>query len=177
MLVHRSLIAGLAGLAFALPAPANAAIIMDFSDNGPLKGQLEVQAYAFQRSAPPVGRQCHGQRGRGSFTVTKPVDGVSPQLALASQARKGSLLQIDDTKPDGTHVAFQFTDATISKIESASTGEPPMESISFNYTKVQWEVVGCKGLSPIRRDFYRCKDLQALGCTWRDPNPGSFRNF
>jgi type VI protein secretion system component Hcp len=155
MMNHRSLSAtGVAALALLALAPqANAATLMDFPDNAELKGKVEVQAYAFQRSAPPVARQCVGQGGGGTFTVTKPVDAMSPQLAQASQGKKGSVVQIDDAKADGTRVAYQFTNATISAIKPASGGDKPLEQVSFNYAKVQWITVSpCKVAAQPRRN-------------------------
>jgi type VI protein secretion system component Hcp len=136
--------AGFATLAlFILSVPANAATVMTFPDDAELKDPIELQAYSF-RSAPPLARQCIGQGGSGSVTITKPVDAMSPQLTANSQARKGSVVLIDDIKADGKRVAFQFTNAIINSIKPASGGDKAMESISFNFSKIQWITVGCK---------------------------------
>ena len=129
---------------------ASAATVMEFPDNTELKGKAELQAYNF-RSAPPITRQCAGTGSGGTFTVTKPVDGLSPQLAQASKAKKTALVQIDDTKSDGTHVAYQLTNAKINDIKPSNGGA--MEQISFNYTKVQWVTVSpCKVTAAPRRN-------------------------
>jgi ABC-type oligopeptide transport system substrate-binding subunit len=154
MMNHRSLSAtGVAALALlALAAQANAASVMEFPQDATLKGKVVLADYNF-RSAPPIARQCAGQSGRGSFTVTKLVDGLSAQLTEASKAKKGSLLMIDDTKADGTHVAYQLTDATISGIKPATGGVAPMESVSFNYSKIQWITISpCKVAAQPRRN-------------------------
>lgn len=136
---------------FALVQPASAAVVIDFPDNTTLKGRAELQAYNF-RSAPAVARQCAGQGGGGTLTITKLVDALSPQLAEVAKAKTGSLLQVDDTKADGTRVAYQLTNATVTGIKAASGGTAPMEQVSFNYTKIQWITVSpCKAPAPPAR--------------------------
>lgn len=145
MIVHRcalaACIAASAGVAF--PHPAWAATVMDFPEQKVLKDQIQVASYSFQRSAPPLARVCTGAGGGGSFTITKPVDATSPQLADAMKAKSGSVVQLDDTKADGSRVAFQFTNAVIGSIKPAQAGDAPMEAVSFTYSKVQWLTVGC----------------------------------
>ena len=178
MLFKRHVTASFLGTAsFALTAMANAATVMDFSNNPGVTGPIQLQAYSFERSAPPVALQCRGRKGGGSFTVMKPVDETSPQLAKASETRRASALEIDDMRADGTHVAYKFANAVISKIEPAKGDGPPMESVSFTYRKVQWEVDGCKTTTPMRRDFYRCKVLQAFACPWRDTRRTDLPSF
>ena len=128
---------------FAGQAQANAATIMDFPDNAALKGRAEVVAYAF-RSAPPIARQCAGKSNGGSITVTKPVDAMSPQLAQAAQAKSAITMQIDDSKADGTRVAYQMTNATISSVTPKAGGDKPVEQVAFSYSNIQWVTVGCK---------------------------------
>jgi len=154
MLSYRQLFAaGIATVAFiALVQPASAATVMEFPDNATLKGQVELQAYNF-RSAPPVARQCVGTGGSGTLTITKPVDAMSPQIAEASKAKKGALLQVEETKPDGTHVAYRLTDAIANSIKPATGSAAPMEQIAFNYTKVQWITISpCKVVAQPRRN-------------------------
>jgi type VI protein secretion system component Hcp len=128
---------------FVLPTHAVAGTTMAFPENPDMQGQAELQSFAF-RSAPPVAKQCLGQAGSGSLTVTKSVDALSPALAQVAQAKKGSVVQIDDTKPDGTRVAYQLTNATVSSIKPGTGGDKPMETVSFNYSKIQWITPGCK---------------------------------
>ncbi len=137
--------------AFGVPALANATAIMDFPDNPDLTGKVTVETYAFQRSTPPFNRQCNGQTGSGIVSVTKAVDEMSPHLAQVSAAKKPATVQIDETKPDGTRIAFQFTNAMVSAIKPAGGGGKPTESVSFNYAKVQWVTVGCKIKETARR--------------------------
>jgi hypothetical protein len=145
----------IAGLALFAVAPSFAAIVMDFPDHPALTDHVQVASYAFQRSAPPLAKQCTGAGGGGSFTITKPVDAQSPQLAEASRSKGGAQVLLDDTKADGKRVAFRFTDATISSIKPAAGGDQPMESIAFTYSKIQWVTVGCAPppAAPARRDI------------------------
>jgi hypothetical protein len=168
MICHRIvLIAGVSVFAwFGVPSLVSAATVMDFPDNTTLKGGVVLADYNF-RSAPPVARQCAGQGGSGSFTVTKPVDQLSPQLAEASKAKKGSLVQIDDNKADGTHVAYQLTDATISGIKPTGSGDKAMESISFNYSKIRWITVSPCKAPPPRRDNNAAVPSSSYGGTSR----------
>ena len=133
----------------ALTMPSYAATVMDFPDNAELTGKVELTAYNF-RSAPPIARQCTGAGGGGTFTITKPVDALSPQLADASKAKKTAMVQIDDDRSDGTHVAYQLTNARVNEIKPANGGA---EQVSFNYTKVQWITISpCKVVAPPRRN-------------------------
>jgi type VI protein secretion system component Hcp len=144
MYIPRVFFAASAMLAFfAVPVQANAATIMDFPDNAALKGRTEVAAYAF-RSAPPIAKQCAGKGNGGSITVTKPVDAMSPQLAQAAQAKSAITMQIDDSKSDGTRIAYQLTNATISSLTPQAGGDKPMEQVAFTYSNIQWVTVGCK---------------------------------
>lgn len=127
----------------------HAAAVMEFPDGAIVKGKAQVAAYAF-KSVPPVERQCNGQASSGSFTVTKPVDALTPQLAEAAAGKHGTTVLIDDTNPDGTRIAFQLTNATISGIKPAGSATP-MEEVSFNYSKIQWITVSpCKAAAPRR---------------------------
>ena len=143
-MTKRSVIAaGIAGLAFAIPAAASAEIIMDFPDHATLKAtHIPVAAYAFQRSAPPLARVCTGAGGSGTFTVTKPVDATSPDLAEAAKTKTATQVMVDDQKADGKRVAFQFIGATITGVTPAK-GDQAMETVAFSYSKIQWVTVGC----------------------------------
>jgi len=126
-----------------ISAPSFAAVLMDFPEHATLKqSHIPLAAYAFQRSAPPLARVCTGQGASGTFTVTKPVDAASPQLAEAAKTRTGTLVQLDDQKPDGARVAFRFNGAIINSITPVS-GEQGMETVAFTYASVQWLTVGC----------------------------------
>jgi len=155
MITFRIVIASsIASLALFIAAPSSAAIVMDFPDHPALKDHVAVASYSFQRSAPPLAKQCTGAGGGGSFTITKPVDAASPQLAEASQSKSGAQVLLDDTQANGKRVAFQFSDATISSIKPAAGGDQPMESIAFTYSKIQWVTVGCvpPPAAPVRRN-------------------------
>ena len=143
MFIHRNALAVCIAAYAIFAAPASAEIIMGFPQHETLKGQMAVASYAWQRAAPPLARICTGAGGGGRFTVVKPVDDTSPALAEALKAKKGAVVQLSDTKADGTRVAFQFTNATIGSIKPASEGDKPMESIEFNYRGIQCMTVGC----------------------------------
>ncbi len=155
MITFRIVIASsIASLALFIAAPSSAAIVMDFPDHPALKDHVQVASYSFQRSAPPLARVCTGAGGGGSFTIVKPVDAASLQLAEASRSKSAAQVLLDDTKADGKRVAFQFTDATISSIKPAGGADQPMESIAFTYSKIQWVTVGCAPppAAPARRE-------------------------
>lgn len=143
-MTKRSVIAaGIAGLALAIPAAASADIVMEFPEHATLKeAHIPLAAYAFQRSAPPLARVCTGAGGSGTFTVTKPVDATSPELAEAAKTKSATQVVVDDQKADGKRVAFQFTGATITGVTPAK-GDQPMETVAFSYNKIQWLTVGC----------------------------------
>jgi type VI protein secretion system component Hcp len=148
---------------FALLPPASATTVMEFPDDATLTGTVELQAYNF-RSAPPIARQCTGTGGSGTLTITKPVDAMSPQITETSKAKKGVLLQVDDTKPDGTHVAYRLTNAVPNAIKPATGSAAPMEQISFSYTKVQWITISpCKVVAQPRRNNVDTKGLSSSG--------------
>ena len=162
---HRQLfVAGFTMLALcAFAWPARGATVMEFPDSEMLKGTVEIQAYTF-RSAPPITRQCAGTGGSGTFTLTKPVDAMTPQIADVSRAKKGVLLQVDDTKPDGTHVAYRLTNAVPNAIKPATNSAAPMEQISFSFTKVQWITISpCKVVAQPRRNGVDTRGLSSSG--------------
>ena len=144
-MTKRSVIAvGIAGLALAIPAAASADIVMDFPELATLKEtHIPVAAYAFQRSAPPLARMCTGAGGSGTFTVTKPVDASSPELAEAAKTKSATQVLVDDQKPNGKRVAFQFIGATVTAVTPIPKGDQPMETVAFSYSKIQWVTVGC----------------------------------
>ena len=167
-MTKRSVIAaGIAGLAaFAVPAAASADVLMDFPDHATLKQtRIPVATYAFQRSAPPLARVCTGAGGSGSFTVTKPVDASSPELAEAAKTKSATQVLVDDQKADGKRVAFQFIGATITAVTPMTSGDQPMETVAFTYNKIQWVTAGC---APPRQ---RGNGVDALG-SGGPPNMG-----
>jgi len=117
---------------------------MEFPEHATLKEtHIPLAAYAFQRSAPPLLRMCTGAGGSGTFTVTKAVDPTSPDLAEAAKAKSATQVLIDDQKPNGKRVAFQFIGATITAVTPMTKGELPMETVAFSYSKIKWVTVGC----------------------------------
>src|SRR5258705_10590198 len=97
--------AGIAGLAVAIPAAGFADIVMEFPEHATLKeSHIPVAAYAFQRSAPPLARVCTGAGGSGTFTVTKPVDATSPELAEAAKTKSATQGGGAENKPEAKRV-------------------------------------------------------------------------
>lgn len=163
MLSYRQFFAASVAALALYAQPARGTTVMEFPDDATLAGTVELQAYNF-RSAPPITRQCTGTGGSGTFTLTKPIDAMTPQIAEASKAKKGVLLQVDDNKPDGTHVAYRLTNAVPNTIKPQAGSAAPMEQISFSYTKVQWITISpCKVAAQPRRNTVDTKGLSSSG--------------
>jgi hypothetical protein len=64
-------------------------------------------------------------------------------LAEAAKTKSATQVVVDDQKPDGKRVAFQFTGATITAVTPMYSGDQPMETVAFSYSKIQWLTVGC----------------------------------
>ena len=64
-------------------------------------------------------------------------------MAEAAKTKSATQVVVDDQKPDGKRVAFQFTGATITAVTPMYSGDQPMETVAFSYSKIQWLTVGC----------------------------------
>jgi len=75
-----------------------------------------------------------GKRQHKPFVITKEVDKSSPKLAEA--VAKGKVFKtVEIGEANGSYV---LTDVIISSVQPSSGGDRPMESISLNYTKIEW---------------------------------------
>lgn len=73
-------------------------------------------------------------------TITKSMDAASAKLFAESVAGKSKTIKIDLVKTGDTlenYMQYELTDALISSYSISSGGDRPMESISFNFTKIQ----------------------------------------
>ena len=79
--------------------------------------------------------QATGKRQHKPFVITKEVDKSSPKLAEA--VAKGKVFKTVEIG-DATG-SYTLTDVVISSVQPSSGGsDRPMESISLNYTKIEW---------------------------------------
>ncbi|HUG09384.1 MAG TPA: type VI secretion system tube protein Hcp [Opitutaceae bacterium] len=84
-----------------------------------------------------------GKRQHKPFVFTKTVDKSSPKLAEA--AAKGKVFKtVEIGEANGSYI---LTDVVISSVQPSSGGDRPMESLSLNYTKIEW--VAKKGKSEV----------------------------
>jgi len=79
--------------------------------------------------------QATGKRQHKPFTITKPIDKASPILAKALAS--GEVLALIEVGDETT--VHMLRGCVITSIQSAgnSSGDRPMESISFNYEKIE----------------------------------------
>jgi type VI secretion system secreted protein Hcp len=78
--------------------------------------------------------QATGKRQHKPFVITKQVDKSSPKLAEA--VAKGKVFKtVEIGEANGT---YTLTDVVISSVQPSSGGDRPMESLSLNYTKIEW---------------------------------------
>jgi type VI secretion system secreted protein Hcp len=109
---------------------------------------IEVQSYSWGATqpsatmvmgtgAPPTGN------GPGVLTIRKRVDKATPLLARAVQGRtRTPTVTIDLPAPRGQqgYMTYKMTDVIISSYGpgAGAGGAMPMESISMNYSKIEW---------------------------------------
>jgi type VI secretion system secreted protein Hcp len=75
-----------------------------------------------------------GKRQHKPFVFTKEIDKSSPKLAEAvANGKVFKTIEIGDES--GT---YTLTDVVISSVQPSSGGDRPMESLSLNYTKIEW---------------------------------------
>jgi len=78
-------------------------------------------------------------------TVTKLMDGASPKLFTESAtgaAGKEVLIHLVSTgSPGNTYVEYKLTNALISGYSVSSAGDRPSESLSINFTKIQYKFI------------------------------------
>jgi type VI secretion system secreted protein Hcp len=103
--------------------------------------------------ASPVGSA--GNRGASQpsvseITITKLMDGASPKLFTESvTGEKGKVVKIHlvtTGNPGVTYTEYTLTDTLISGYSISSGGERPQESISLNFTKIEYK------FTPLEKD-------------------------
>jgi hypothetical protein len=141
----------IAGANFAPPNPAGPAIGTLTLGSGP--GAVTVPIQAYDAPAPNIGSQSSGS-GAGKvtfnpFSITRKIDKSSPILAKACAAGKHythAMLTI--RKAGGTQkedLEYKLTDALISSYGVSSGGDHPTESLSLNFTKIEFKNVPLNG--------------------------------
>ena len=112
-------------------------------------GQIELNSFQWG-----VGRAISSPTGGGGdreaaapsvseITVTKPLDKASPALLSQSLAGEGKLVVISFVKSDNgqlkTYLKVTLTNTLISSFSMSSGGDRPTESLTFNFTKIQFD--------------------------------------
>lgn len=100
----------------------------------------------------PVGAATNREASEPSVsevTVTKPMDASSVAIfGEACTGRKGKKVEIHlvtTGNPGETYCEIELTNALVSGYSISSGGDRPTESISFNFTKIQYKYSGGKG--------------------------------
>lgn len=94
------------------------------------------------------------------ITVTKTMDGFSPEALKQAIGGEGVQVKIDITRTDGpgTHQAFQkyiLEGTMVSGYSLSSGGDRPSESLSLNFTKFDSEYIKVDDkLSPVTTGHY-----------------------
>ena len=114
------------------------------------KGEIDLLSYSWGASQAGT-MQFGGGGGAGKvsmqdFQFTMLINKSSPKLMLAcadgTHFKKATMTARKAGKDQQEFVKINFTDIIISSYQTSAHGgggEIPMESISFNYTKVEWE--------------------------------------
>ncbi len=147
-----SIIGGLVATTLLSTAPTISAAQADYFlkidgvDNGAANG-IEVNSWSFGASNPSVATgggglgSGVGKVSRKGFTITKTLDKASPLLysAQVSGKRLKNATFTANTS-SGTQLKITMSDVTVSSYTvSGEQGQPPMETISFNYTKIEFK--------------------------------------
>lgn len=79
------------------------------------------------------------------IVVTKTMDGASPKIftesATGVKGKKVEIHFVSTGSPGATYVEYELTDALISGYSISSGGDRPTESITFNFTKIQYKFI------------------------------------
>lgn len=70
--------------------------------------------------------------------MTKNQDSASPLLFQEATTGKATFVTIDFVKDGNVYLRLEMTGTLISSF-SLSAGEPPMESLSFNFEKIEYK--------------------------------------
>ena len=92
---------------------------------------------ALRESPTMASGMATGKRMHKPLTITKELDKASPLLARAC-ATGEHLKEVDvalASKPGGF---YKLTDVVISSDMKSGGGSAPMETVSFNYQKIEW---------------------------------------
>ena len=112
-----------------------------------------IELHSFQWG---VGRGISSKTGRGAdreasapsiseITVTKSQDKSTTKLLDEALQGEGKKIQIDFVKTDGkkleTYMFYKLTEAMISGYSISSGGDRPSESLSLNFTKIEYKAI------------------------------------
>ncbi len=107
---------------------------------------IEVLSWSWgvtQTGSPRAG--AGGGAGKTQFkdlTVTKKLDAASPQLFVDTAAGRHiarATLTVRPTPGSQEYMRYTLTEALISGVSVDSSSGAPVESLSFNYGKIEWE--------------------------------------
>ena len=111
------------------------------------RGAIDVQSFSWgmSNSGAPAG----GGAGKASFqdiNFTRYIDKSSPLLAKACASGKHiakAEIFVRKSGGSGDYYVITLTDVLVSSIDfqGDSSGSRPVESISFNFTKIEWRYV------------------------------------
>lgn len=133
------------------------------------KGEIEIQSFSWGVSNSGSFSSGGGGAGKASFQdmhFTRRLDKASPALALAcatGQPIRSAVLVCRKSGSDGQPVEYYkitLTDILVSSVAtggSSGGGDLPTESISLNFTKIEWEYLptDASGLpgEPVRTEY------------------------
>jgi type VI secretion system secreted protein Hcp len=117
---------------------------------------IEITSYSWNVSNPiqaspsNVGRTT-GRPNFGELVVTKALDSTSPIIAddCASARNLGkvvlSLVRQDEQQGENlTYMKYELFNTLVSAVSVGGSGDIPVETISFNYSGINWIYIGQK---------------------------------
>lgn len=82
------------------------------------------------------------------ITITKSMDSASSKIfteaATGTKGKKVEFHFVSTGSPGATYIEYELTDALISGYSLASGGDRPPESMSINFTKIQYKFIPLK---------------------------------
>lgn len=119
------------------------------------KNWIEVGSLQFgigRGISTPAGATANREASEPSVsevTVTKMLDGSSPKLftesATGAAGKKVEIHLVSTGSPGNTYVEYTLTNALISAYSLSSGGDRPSESISINFTKIEFKFIPYDG--------------------------------
>jgi len=139
-------------------------MILDIADMEVYKGETNIQGYTDKieilsyswnvsnpiQSSPSNTGRTTGRPNFGELVITKKLDLTSPRFAFSCAAAENIgtvklfLLRQDDPASEGDtrnlcYMTYVLANTLVSSVQVVGSGEIPIETVTLNYSAINWE--------------------------------------